>query len=817
MPKIRVGIIGVGNCASSLVQGVEFYKNAQEDVSVPGLMNVKMGPYHVGDIEFAAAFDIDRNKVWKDLSEAIFAPPNNTYKFANVPNLSVPVQRGMTHDSIGKYLTPVVEKHPSPTVDVVDIMKSNRVDVVLNYLPVGSESATKWYVEQALEARCGFVNCIPVFIASEKRWQEIFLKRGLPIVGDDIKSQVGATILHRTLTQLFINRGVKLLRTLQLNIGGNSVSGEEELLLEVNGVMKRYRIGEFIDEMIRKYGTEAVSEKEYVDLARIGATVKCYTVDAKNHVALTPVRTIMRHKIAEPLFRVELEGGRSITVTGDHNLFTVDGEGSLVPAPAEELIPGRTWIIVPRRLQSSEAFQQLEEYEVTIAGGQMVLVRGHPRAYVPVSKFFSENIMTLFGLWVADGSYDRRGPANVELAVGNDEECMALVKNVCSELGLGHSVRGEKRVAVRIYSKTLGMFMRDVLGFKGDCYTKRVPDWVFGLPEELICAFLRGYFSGDGALIGKQARATSTSRKLIDDIRTLLLRVGIYSTSFKERVSRRSKSFSKRRHFPHILISEVNSLRLFSAKIGFLQNSKNRLLNIAISSRKYERSFLPRLKLFEIAGIKPKTTYKVDGIEKRIILSQLDRVTDHELRDRIIRLCSDDISFLKVKKVTQLKPKSRHVYDLSVPGYERFVCSNILVHNTDFLNMLERERLHSKKISKTRAVSSLLAYDIGENNIHIGPSDHVAWLEDRKWAYIRMEGAAFGNTPLNVELKLEVWDSPNSAGVVIDALRCVKIAMDRGIAGVLDGPSAYFMKSPPTQYPDDEARAMVQRFVNANS
>jgi len=353
LPKIRVGIVGVGNSASALVQGIQFYQNASDDELVPGLMHVRLGKYHVSDIEFVAAFDIDRKKVGKDLSEAIFTKPNNTLKFANVPRLGVEVMRGMTHDSIGKYLSDVVQKHPSPTVDVVDVLKSNRVDAVVNYLPVGSEFATKWYVEQALEARCGFVNCIPVFIARERRWQRIFAKRGLPVIGDDIKSLVGATIVHRILTKLFLDRGVRLERTMQLNVGGD----------------------------------------------------------------------------------------------------------------------------------------------------------------------------------------------------------------------------------------------------------------------------------------------------------------------------------------------------------------------------------------------------------------------------------------------------------------------------TDFLNMLERERLTSKKISKTMAVTSLIPYDIGEENVHIGPSDFVPWLEGRKWAYMRLEGKAFGNAPLNLELKLEVWDAPNSAGVVIDAVRCEKIGLDRGLKGALIEPSAYFMKSPPIQYHDETARAMVEKFI----
>jgi len=353
MSKVKVAIIGVGNCASALVQGVYYYRDADDNEFVPGLMHVRLGPYHISDIEFVAAFDIDKNKVGKDLSEAIFALPNCTRKFADVPKLGVEVMRGMTHDSIGKYLQGVVEKHPSPTVDVADVLKSTGADVVINFLPVGSESATKWYVEQVLEAGTALVNGIPVFIAREPRWQSIFEKRGIPLIGDDVKSQVGATILHRTLVKLFVDRGVKIERTYQLNFGGN----------------------------------------------------------------------------------------------------------------------------------------------------------------------------------------------------------------------------------------------------------------------------------------------------------------------------------------------------------------------------------------------------------------------------------------------------------------------------TDFLNMLERERLTSKKISKTSAVASLIPYDLGEENIHIGPSDYVPWLTDRKWCYIRIEGTAFGGCPLNVEAKLEVWDSPNSAGVVIDALRCAKIGKDRGIGGVLISPSAYFMKSPPIQYPDDVARQMVEEFI----
>jgi myo-inositol-1-phosphate synthase len=222
MSKIRVAVIGAGNCASSLVQGVEYYKNAREADFIPGVKHVNLGGYHIRDIEFSAAFDIDRNKVGKDLSEAIFTWPNNTTKFSSVPCLNVKVHRGMTHDGLGRYLSQIIQKAPGATSDIVSILKETKTDVVVNYLPVGSEEATKWYVEQILEAGCAFINCIPVFIASEKYWQRRFAGKGLPVIGDDIKSQVGATILHRTLVNLYLDRGMPIERTYQLNTGGNT-------------------------------------------------------------------------------------------------------------------------------------------------------------------------------------------------------------------------------------------------------------------------------------------------------------------------------------------------------------------------------------------------------------------------------------------------------------------------------------------------------------------------------------------------------------------------------------------------------------------
>lgn len=351
--NLRVGIVGVGNCASSFVQGLSYYRGAQSNEPIPGLMNTEIGGYRIEDIAIASAFDVNASKVGRDVSEAIFAPPNNTIRFTDVKPTGVRVERGRTLDGIGKYLRDEIEESDEPEADVTEVLTRTRTDVLVSYLPVGSERAAVWYAERALEAGCAFVNCMPVFIASRPEWRKRFEQRGVPIIGDDIKSQVGATIVHRVLTNLFRERGVRLDHTYQLNFGGN----------------------------------------------------------------------------------------------------------------------------------------------------------------------------------------------------------------------------------------------------------------------------------------------------------------------------------------------------------------------------------------------------------------------------------------------------------------------------TDFLNMLERERLESKKISKTRAVASQLGVPIAPDDIHIGPSDHVPWLSDRKWAYIRMEGTTFGGVPLNVELKLEVWDSPNSAGVVIDAVRCAKLALDRGIGGALVGPSSYFMKSPPKQFTDAEARALTMRFI----
>jgi myo-inositol-1-phosphate synthase len=265
--RVRVALVGVGNCANSLLQGVEYYKDAPDDQFVPGLMHVNLGGYHVSDIEFTAAFDVTTDKVGKDLSEAIWAHPNDTIKFADVPETGINVSRGMTHDGLGKYISQVVTKAPGETSDVVGILRDTKTDVVVNYLPVGSEAATKWYAEQVLEAGCAMVNCMPIFIAREKYWQRRFEEKGLPIIGDDIKSQVGATITHRVLTSLFRERGVRLDKTMQLNVGGNSdfLNMLERERLESKKISKTNAVTSMLDYDLGA-GNVHVGPSDYVPL-----------------------------------------------------------------------------------------------------------------------------------------------------------------------------------------------------------------------------------------------------------------------------------------------------------------------------------------------------------------------------------------------------------------------------------------------------------------------------------------------------------------------------------------------------------------------
>lgn len=820
MKKIRVAIVGVGNCASSLVQGAEFYRNTDEEV--PGIMHANLGGYKIGDIEFSAAFDIDKNKVGKDLSEAIFAKPNCTIKFSDVPNLGVPVMRGMTHDGLGKYLSDVIEKHDSPTVDVAEVLKKTKTDVVINYLPVGSEFATKWYVEKALEAGCGFINCIPVFIAKEKRWQELFEKKKLPIMGDDIKSQVGATIVHRVLANLFRDRGVKLERTMQLNVGGNSVTGDQEILIVINGQTKKMKIGDLIDSYADIYGEERTDGKDIVIMEKTKQDVKCFTIDDKYNVVLSKVDALIRHKISEPMYEITLEEGRKIRITSDHNVFVLGDDGDLENVPVKLLKENETYIAVSRIMPFSNN-SEMTHVDITPYLNDLfsrgvhdgyIRVHNHPEIRIPIKFPVTDELLQIVGLWLADGNYDRAGSSNIELACGDEPECMEIIDKVSEELNINYNVRSSDGIRVRLISKTLAKIFRLALGLSGNAYTKRVPDWVFNLSPRQVALVLKGYVSGDGGMIGKQIRWTSISEGLIRDMQTLFMMVGINSTVFKEKTTPSEKRFrSSVEHFWHGLISSKEDVGLFAAKVGFLQEFKNKaLLDAHGKLTKGNMHKIPNISLLKRWKIKSKNLHKTSSLRAHIVLSQLDRIKNESEREKVRNICIGDTRFLKIKNIRKISHDG-YVYDISVKPFERFVCSNILIHNTDFLNMLERERLESKKISKTSAVTSQLDYDIGKENVHIGPSDYVPWLTDRKWAYIRLEGKTFGNVPLNIELKLEVWDSPNSAGVVIDAIRCAKLAMDRGIGGALISPSAYFMKSPPQQFTDDEAKRMTEGFI----
>lgn len=819
MRKTRAAIVGVGNCASSLVQGVEFYKNSPDSA---GLMHPDLGGYRAEGIEFSAAFDIDKNKVGKDVSEAVFAKPNCTIKFSDVPKLGVDVMKGMTHDGIGKYLSEVIIKDPSPTVDVAEVLRETRTDVVINYLPVGSEFATKWYVEKALEAGCGFVNCIPVFIAREKRWQEQFEKRKLPIIGDDIKSQVGATIVHRVLANLFRNRGVRLEKTMQLNVGGNSVTGDQEILLAIDGRMKKVKIGDFIDSFIDLYGEKRLDGKDIVIVKETKHNVECFTIDDNYKVVLSDVDALIRHRISEPLYEITTEEGRKIKITGDHNVFVLDDDGNMKEIPVNMLKTKDTYIVVPKILPFADRIETTrvnltpylrDLFSQGVYDGY-VRIHNHPEIRMPVNFPVNDELLQIVGIWLADGNYDRAGSSNIELACGDEPECMEIVDKFLEEFNINYTVRNDG-IGVRLVSKTLGKVFKLALGMSGDAYTKRIPEWVFNLSPRQISLVLKGYVSGDGGVTGKQIRWTSASEDLIRDIQTLFMIVGINSTLFKEKVVESKGSFkSVVDHHWHGLISSKNDIRFFIDNVGFLQQHKNKAIAEAYGKlRRGNTHRIPNIALLKKWKIKSKNPYKISSLRAYIVLSQLDKIKDEFEKEKVRRICASDTRFLKIKSIRKIDSNNMHVYDISTKPFERFICSNILVHNTDFLNMLERERLESKKISKTNAVTSQLDYDIGKENVHIGPSDHVPWLTDRKWAYIRLEGSSFAGVPLNIELKLEVWDSPNSAGVVIDAVRCVKLAMDRGIGGALASPSAYLMKSPPEQHPDDKAMQMMDEFI----
>jgi myo-inositol-1-phosphate synthase len=840
--EIRIAIVGLGNCASALIQGLYYYKNVKDEKSlVPGLMHNVLGGYKISDIKVVAVFDVDKRKVGKDVSEAMFAPPNCTKVFCkDIPKMGVKVKMGPVLDGVAPHMKDypedktfvVANKKP---VDVVKELKKSGAEILINYLPVGSQKATEYYANCALKAGCAFINCIPVFIVSSKKWAEKFEKRGLPCIGDDIKSQVGATIVHRTLCHLFTQRGVIIDRSYQLNFGGNSVTGDQMILVRINGKMEYISIGELIDSLMKKYKPQKEKGKEILTEEKIREKIECFTIDDEFKVKLVKVSAFIRHKIKEPIFEVELEGGRKIKITKDHNLFVLNDRGKLEPIPASDLKENESLVAVPENLfcpQPEKKFFNLKPYLKEIIGASsyqkgkikvkkgFIEIVGYPNFKIPVKFPLSDEFLQIVGLWLADGSYDRKGKSyNIELACGNDKECLKIVSNFCEKLGLTFSIGGKKKVKIRIHSKVLGRIFEKIFKLKGTAFTKRVPSWVFDLSDRQIAQVLKGYVSGDGGITGKQIRWTSISRKLIEDIQTLFLRIGINSTIFKEEYSKNHSGYhSKFGYCWHGLITGYKDFKNFVEKVGFIQKEKNKKAIEILKKEKKEslkEKLIPNLPVLRRWKIKSTTWWKCPQISAKIVLAQLEKINpDFDLKQNLYNVCTGETKFLRVKKIKKIsEKKEKYVYDLSVKPYERFICSNVLVHNTDFLNMLSRERLKSKKISKTEAVESQLAKRLSYDDLHIGPSDWIPWLKDNKICYIRIEGRKFGNVPVELELRLSVEDSPNSAGCVIDAIRLAKIALDRKIGGPLISASAYLMKHPPQQFTDEKAREMVEEFI----
>jgi len=839
--KIKLAIAGIGNCCSSLVQGITYYKNVKsDDELVPGLMHNVVGEYGPGDIQIVAAFDVDKRKVGKDVADAIFELPNCTKVFCkDIKKTGVKVQMGNILDGIANHMKDYPEdKTFSPSdkkpADIAGELKRNGAEVLINYMPVGSQKATEFYAKAAMEAGCGFVNCMPVFIVSDKEWGERFAKAGIPCIGDDIKSQVGATIVHRTLSHLFAQRGVIIDRSYQLNFGGNSVTGDQMIMLKKDGKIKYAPIGDFIDGLMKKYKPEiTVDGKEIINKSAIKEKLECFTVKDDFQTVLSPVGAFIRHKITEDFYELDTDGGRKIKITGDHNVFVLGDNGGLVPLPAKDLQEDKSYIAVPENLffsQKEKKFLDLAPFfESQKKTGNSPFKRinngcfgihNHPEIKIPVNFPITDEFLQIAGLWIADGSYDRNnGSFNIELACGNDPDCVKIIERFCKAMNLNFKTKGEKQVALRINSKTLGAIFKTAFGLQGDTYSKKIPSWVFDLSDRQIRQFIKGYLSGDGGITGKQIRWSSVSEKLIGDLQTLMLRVGVNSTVFKENYnSGTRKGYSSKLNYCwHGLITGYGDFSLFARNIGFIQKEKNAKLAKILKNKKssLKEKLIPNIpSLRKIWKIKSTTWHRNPQISAQVVLKQIEKIKDVKIRKNIENLCHGSVKFLKVKKIRKIENRrGGYVYDLSVKGYERFVCSNILVHNTDFLNMLSRERLKSKKISKTESVESQLSKRLSYDNLHIGPSDWIPFLKDNKICFIRIEGRKFGNVPIELELRLSVEDSPNSAGVVIDAVRMVKLAKDRKIAGPLLSPSAYFMKHPPQQFTDEKAREMVEEFI----
>ncbi len=838
MSEIKLAIAGVGNCASSLVQGIHYYKNQEETnskgintIGVPGLMHADFAGYKISDIRPVAAFDVDKRKVGKDLSEALFAKPNCTAIFSEVPHLNVNVKMAPLYDGVADHMKNYPEERSfviadEEPCDITEELKKSRADVLVNYLPVGSQKAVENLAEACLSAKVAMVNCMPVFIASDKSWASRFSAANIPIVGDDIKSEVGATIVHRVLTNLFKERGVILDRTYQLNFGGNSVTGDQEIHILIDGVPVVRQIGHLIDELIEKYGTIRFDGKEIVVGKKLPQKIECFTVDDKLKVKPVKVDAFIRHKINQNIYEIETEEGRTIRITGDHNIFVLNENGDLENIPVNKIKPNKTLIAVPKIIKLNIAdknYLDLSPYlQVIKAKGANGIVKFHENSplHIPTKFPLSDEFLQIVGLWFADGNYDRKIDGNIEIACGDEPECLDVLERFLEPFNVDFVVRSSDGISVRIKSRVLARVMKNVFQLTGDAYTKRFPQWIFGLSDRQVSCVLRGYVSGDGGISGNQIRWTSVSKGLIDDIKTLFLRLGITSTVFKENYNPETKSgryLSKLGYSYHGLITGKDDVNKFANSVRFLQNYKNESLNKIINrnANKTASYWIPNIaSLRSKWKIKSSTWYRNPRIESKIVLDKINKINDPLFAQKIKNVCEGDVKFVKVRRVTPLNLGTVDVYDISTKPFERFICSNILVHNTDFLNMLERSRLKSKKISKTQSVQSQLAEPLAKDNIHIGPSDYVPFLNDRKICYIRMEGRKFGNVPIEIELRLSVEDSPNSAACVVDAVRACKVALDRKIGGPLIEASAWTMKSPPVQFTDAEAKQLLEAFIS---
>ena len=837
--KIRVGIIGVGNCFAGLIQGIEYYKK-HPNKRVIGLMHQKLGPYDFKDIEFVSAFDVGKNKIGKNLNKAVYAAPN-LVRWTRLAKSRVKVMESPILDGVGIYVLNKIKPLDNPTAidklekEIEQEIRKSKTEILVNYLPVGSQKATEFWAAMALKTGCAFINCLPAFIASTKTWAERYKRARVPIIGDDIKGQIGATIVHRILAKLCSDRGASIEKTYQINVGGNSVTGDQQILLKINGEIKHQAIGEFIDGLIEKYEVKKREDgKEVITKKDCPEEIECLTVDDDFKVKTIPVEAFIRHKISEPIFEIELEGGRKIKITKDHNLFNLDETGRLREVSVKELETGKSLVAVPENLfsfQTEKKFIDLKfHYEKlmqdsTYREGKIKIknnffeICGYPKIKIPVKFPLSDEFLQIIGLWLADGSYDRKGSSNIELACGNDRDLVEVVAAFCQKLKLSYKIKNGKEVGLRIHSKILGALFKIVFGLNGNAFTKRIPSWIFNLSDWQIAQVLKGYLSGDGGMSGEQVRWTSVSEELIRDIQTLFLRIGINSTIFKETYpiwKKRKAYHSKAGYCWHGLITGYKDFKVFTEKVGFVQKEKNqRLLEVFKHKKESPREkLIPNLPVLrEKWRIKSATWWRCLQISAKIVMGQLEKIKDDNLSSHLYKLCQGEVKFLKVRKIKQIKTgQDEYVYDLSVKPYERFICSNILVHNTDFLNMLERSRLESKKISKTEAVTSQINKEMKADKVYIGPSDFIPFLGNTKLAFIRTEGKMFADIPYSIELRLEVNDKANSAGVVVDAIRCAKLALDRKIGGYLPV-SAYFMKRPLIQISDSEAKEVVEKFI----